>query len=99
MILQVLPEIDLNKAWDVNPNDGSAYGALIVLLVACVLGCVYLIKQERERNKELNDKLHNTLDIFTTKIAEVRESHHELKGVQDKVLYILEDVKEHLLKP
>ncbi len=98
MTLQILPEIDMNKAWDINPHDGSAYGALIVLLISCLLGCVYLIKQERDRNRELSEKLHNTLDLFTNKISEVRESHHELKGVQDKVLYILEDVKSKLLK-
>ncbi len=95
MILQI-ESIDLNKAWDINPNDGSAYGALIVLLVAVILGLIYLLKQERESNKELDNKLHEAFDTVTDKLTEVKTGHFEVKGIQEKILYILEDLKNKL---
>ena len=95
MILQI-EGIDLNRAWDVNPNDGSAYGALVVILIAVILGLIYLLKQERDSNKELDSKLHEAFDTVTEKLTEVKQSHFEVKGLQDKILYILEDLKNKL---
>lgn len=96
MILLQIEGIDLNKAWDVNPNDGSAYGALIVLLVGVILGLIYLLKQERDSNKELDSKLHEAFDTVTDKLMEVKTGHFEVKGIQEKILYILEDLKNKL---
>ena len=95
MILQV-EGIDLNRAWDVNPNDGSAYGALVMLLIFAIIGLVFLLKQERNRNNELNDKLHDAFDTVTDKLSEVKTGHFEVKGNQEKILYILEDLKNKL---
>lgn len=87
---------DVNKMWEISPYDASAYGALIVVLVS---GVIYLSRQLSKKDDkiaELTDKMHSALDIVSEKLVEVKTSNSDLKTIQEKVIYILEDVKNKL---
>lgn len=95
-------EVDINRAWEINPYDASAYGAIVVILIMAV---IYLAKKLAEKEKEIRDlylKLHEITDVLGDKLNEIKSiteitSERNL-SVKDKIMYILEDIKNRLNK-
>lgn len=95
-------DIDINRAWEVNPYDASAYGAIVVLLLVSI---IYLAKQLTNKEKEtkvLYEKLHNITDILGDKLNEIKQltdmNNEKNIGFKEKIMYILEDIKTKLIK-
>jgi hypothetical protein len=95
-------DVDINRAWEINPYDASAYGAIIVLLLL-TLG--YFVKKLSEKEKEITElyfKIHQITDVMTDKLNEIKTfseiSTEKSINVKDKILYILEDIKSRLIK-
>jgi hypothetical protein len=95
-------EVDINRAWEINPYDASAYGAIVVILLGAVM---YLAKKLSEKEKEIKElyvKLHEITDVLGDKlneiksITEMRSERH--LSIKEKIMYILEDIKNRLNK-
>ncbi len=111
MIFLQVENIDLNRAWEISPYNGMAYGALIIVLIMVMAGIIYLLKKEMEENsllnkenKELNSKVHMYADIMLGKITElqssynqIKENNHEMRTFKEKILYVLEDLKAYVM--
>lgn len=87
---------DLSKVWEISPYDASAYGALVFILMAAVIYLTKLTKSKDDKIHELTDKMHQALDIVTEKLVEVRATNMENKVAQEKMMFILEDLKHTL---
>lgn len=95
-------EIDINRAWEINPYDASAYGAIIVLLIVAV---GYFAKKLTEKEKEIKilyEKLHDIADVLGDKLSEIKglteiTSERNL-SVKDKIMYLLEDIRNRINK-
>ena len=95
-------EVDINRAWEINPYDASAYGAIVVILLAAVM---YLVKKLAEKEKEIKElyvKLHEITDVLGDKLNEIKSitemTSERNMNVKDKIMYILEDIKNKLNK-
>jgi thiamine biosynthesis lipoprotein ApbE len=95
-------DIDVNRAWEVNTYDASAYGALLVILIAII---IYLGKKLSEKEKEIKqlyDKIHTITEVMSDKLSEIKTfteiSTEKNIGIKERILYILEDIKQRLLK-
>lgn len=87
---------NLEKVWEISPYNTMAYGALVFILMSAVLYLGRQVKAKDDKIAELNDKMHDALDVVSEKLVEVKTFNLDLKGVQEKVLYILEDIKFRL---
>jgi hypothetical protein len=86
-------EIDVNRAWEISPYNGLAYGALIVLL--CVV-IIYLKKEYDKAQiyiKEQSERIHTILTETVDKVSEFRQDK-ELK--HEKVMNVLENIMTQL---
>lgn len=111
MIFLQVENIDLNRAWEISPYNGMAYGALIIVLIMGMAGIVYLLKKEMDENyllnkenKELNSKVHMYADVMIGKITELQSSYNQIKEnnseiriFKEKILYVLEDLKSYVV--
>ena len=95
-----LVELDINRAWEVNPYDASAYGTIVVLLIAVI---IYLSKKLTEKETQINtlyDKIHSITDVMTEKLSEIKTltevSTEKNIGLKEKIIYILDDIKARL---
>ena len=95
-------EVDINRAWEINPYDASAYGAIVVILLGAVM---YLVKKLAEKEKEIKElyvKLHEITDVLGDKLNEIKSitemTSERNMNVKDKIMYILEDIKNKLNK-
>ena len=93
-------ELDINRAWEVNPYDASAYGTIVVLLLALV---IYLGKKLTEKEAQINtlyDKIHSITDVMSEKLSEIKTlteiSTEKNIGLKEKIIYILDDIKTRL---
>lgn len=105
MVLQIgATDIDLNRAWEINPYNGLAYGGLIMLLICTTvfLGFAFwkyvektdlIIKEKDGQIRELADTQNKALDVLISKITEIKESHINSKEV---LLLVLNDIKDKL---
>lgn len=103
MILQIgATDIDINRAWDIDPYNGLAYGGLIVLLICTTvfLGFAFwkyiektdaIIRDKDLQIRELADNGNKALDVLISKITEIKESHINSKEV---ILLVLNDIKD-----
>jgi len=96
-----ITDIDINKAWEISPYNGLAYGALIlVLCVICmVIGWTFnkyvektdlLISEKDKVIRESYEKTHQIADVLSEKLSELKG---ENKTSKEKIIYILEDIK------
>ena len=99
-----ITDIDINRAWEINPYDGTAYGALIVFLAIAIGGiCWYFLKQIEKKDeiikekdiyiKQIHDKTHEIADVMTEKLIELKHSNETTK---EKMLNVFEIIKEKL---
>lgn len=95
-------DIDVNRAWEVNPYDASAYGALLIILIGII---IYLVKKLSEKEKEIKqlyEKIHTITDVMTDKLSEIKTfteiSTEKNISIKERILYILEDIKQRLVK-
>jgi hypothetical protein len=93
MILQA--EIDINRAWEISPYNGLAYGALIVVLCLVIWYFKNELDKANEYNKALVDRVHDMAEETANKITEMKQSGELING---KVLNYLEQIKERLNK-
>lgn len=83
-----------------NPYDASAYGTIVVLLIAVI---IYLSKKLTEKETQINtlyDKIHSITDVMTEKLSEIKTltevSTEKNIGLKEKIIYILDDIKARL---
>lgn len=100
MVLFQIADIDINRAWEISPYNGAAFGALVV-----VLGCViwYFLKQIEKKDeiikekdqyiKDTQNKTHEIADVMTEKLTELKHSNENTK---EKMLHFFEIIKEKL---
>lgn len=80
-----------DNIWAINPSNSGAYGALLFVLIASV---IYLSKQiviKDNKIHELTTKLHEALDLVTNKLHDIKLSHSELKALNEKTLFYIEN--------
>lgn len=97
--------LDINRAWEISPYNGAAFGALVV-----VLGVIayYFMKQAEKKQEYINTiigKVHELSDAMADKLEDISANSHNhhnqnerIMSQNDKVIYILEDVKRRLDK-
>ena len=107
MLLQIgVSEIDINRAWEINPYNGLAYGGLIMLLICTNLFVCWafykyiektdnIIKEKDLQVRETSETSNKALEVLINKITEIRESHINSKEV---ILLVLNDMKDKLNK-
>ena len=95
--------LDVNRAWEISPYNGAAFGALVV-----VLGVIayYFMKQAEKKQEYIDSiisKVHELSDATVEKLHEIRDNAHmhqvqseHIKSQNEKLIYILEDVKRRL---
>lgn len=95
--------LDVNRAWEISPYNGAAFGALVV-----VLGLIayYFMRQAEKKQEYINtiiSKVHELSDATVEKLHEIRDNaqahqmqNEQIKSQNDKLIYILEDVKRRL---
>lgn len=95
--------LDVNRAWEISPYNGAAFGALVV-----VLGLIayYFMKQAEKKQDYINtiiSKVHDLSDATVEKLGEIRENaqmHHtqneQIKHQNERLIYMLEDMKRRL---
>ena len=93
MILQT--DIDINRAWEISPYNGLAYGALIVVLCLVIWYFKNELDKANEYNKALVDRVHDMAEETANKITEMKQSGELING---KVLNYLEQIKDTLNK-
>jgi hypothetical protein len=93
-------EIDLNRAWEISPYNGAAFGALIVVMGAIIYYFVKqldkkdeIIKEKDHLIKMMNDKAHESIDVITEKLTEIKYSKD---SQNEKIVMMLEHLKEIL---
>lgn len=79
--------------WTINPSSSTAYGALLMLLIASVIYLSKQVQSKDEKIHELTNKLHLALDIVTDKLNDVKNTHRDIKSLSEKILYIIENKK------
>lgn len=104
MVLFQVTDIDINRAWEISPYNGTAFGALIVFLLVAI-GAIswYFLKQIEKKDeiikekdqyiKDTHDKTHEIADVMTEKLTELRHSNENTK---EKMLHFFEIIKEKL---
>jgi hypothetical protein len=102
MVLFQITDIDINKAWEISPYNGYAFGALIMVLMASIYALSYfflkelakkdeIIKEKDTHIKEIHDKTHEAIDVMSEKLVEMKYS----KDAQnDKIVMMLEHLKD-----
>lgn len=86
MIALQITDIDINRAWEINPYDGTAYGALIVFLAIAIGGlCWYFLKELAAKN-----------EIIAQKDLDIKEKDKQLKEVHDKTHEIIDVMNDKL---
>lgn len=101
-----MPEIDVNRAWEISPYNGTAFGALIVFLALAIWGLSYyflkaldkkdeIIKEKDAHIKEIHEKTHEAIDVMNDKLTELKYSNDTTK---EKILSVFEVLKEKLNK-
>lgn len=95
-------DIDINRAWEVNPYDASAYGAIVVLMIVSIIYLSKKLTNKENEIKELYTKLHEITDVLGDKLNEIKgitEIGTERNiNVKEKILYVLEDIKNRIIK-
>jgi hypothetical protein len=102
MVLFQMTDLEINKAWEISPYNGAAFGALIVVLG----GVIWyfhnqlnkkdeIIKEKDELIKILHDKTHEAVDVMSEKLTEIKHSNDNNK---EKIIMFLEIIKEKLNK-
>lgn len=105
MQLQI-SDIDINRAWEISPYNGGAFGALIVVLMIAIGALSYfflkelskkddIIKEKDLQIKEMHLKTHEAVDVMNEKLVELKFSNDSTK---DKIVMMLENLKELLNK-
>jgi len=105
MQLQI-SDLDINKAWEISPYNGLAFGALIVVLMVAIGALTYfflkelskkddIIKEKDLHIKEMHLKTHEAIDVMSEKLVELKYSHD---GTKDKIVMMLEHLKDLLNK-
>lgn len=111
-LFQEVSPIDLNRAWDINPYNGLGYGAVVLILGYIAYYFKNQVERERaevQKKQEYIDtiigKIHELGDTMTDKMEDLsthtqntNQILHDHKSQNDKVIYILEDVKRRLEK-
>lgn len=102
MVLLQIENIDLNKAWEISPYNGAAYGGIVVILIFAIW---YLVKQlekadealveERKVTATLFDKVHTISEELGNKLVEAK---HGSEMNTTKVVSLIELVLERLKK-
>lgn len=101
-----MPEVDINKAWEISPYNGTAFGALIVFLTIAIWGLTYyfmkqldkkdvIIKEKEDYIKEIHVKTHEAIDVMTEKLTELKYSNDATK---EKFISFFEIIKDKLNK-
>lgn len=88
--------IDLNKVWEINPYNGTAFGALIVLLLAVIYYLYKTIQEQKEDLKQKSDEQKLIIDRFHEKSDIIKEKLIEVKFALDGLNNTSEDVKNKI---
>ncbi len=105
MQLQI-SDLDINRAWEISPYNGLAFGALIVVLLVVIGALTYfflkelskkddIIKEKDLQIKEMHFKTHEAVDVMNEKLVELKFSNDSTK---DKIVMMLENLKDLLNK-
>jgi hypothetical protein len=95
MILQ--GDIDINRAWEISPYNGLAYGAIVILLVAVAWYFKNLAENKEAYIRELVVKTHDLADNVGEKLYDLKQSkeinHAKIIGMLDEIRHLLNNIK------
>ena len=97
-----MDSVNVDKLWEISPYNGTAFGAVVVLLLLAVYYFIralsakdVIIKEKEGQNLELINKLHSISDVIGEKLTDIKQSHDVHS---DKILYILNEIKKKVDK-
>lgn len=95
MILQT--DIDINRAWEISPYNGLAYGAIVVLLVAVAWYFKNLAENKEAYIRELVVKTHDLADNVAEKLSDLKQSkeinHSNVISMLNEIRNLLNNIK------
>jgi hypothetical protein len=102
VLFQNITDLDINRAWEISPYNGFAFGALVVVLMVVIWSLSYfflkelskkddIIKEKDIHIKDIHDKTHEAIDVMSEKLVDLKYS----KDAQnEKIVMMLEHLKE-----
>lgn len=91
MILQT--DLDLNRAWEISPYNGLAFGALIIVLGIVIYRLYILYTEAIQYNHQQSERIHSIAEETLNKVGEIKQDR-EIK--HEKVMHFLENISEKL---
>ena len=91
MILQ--GDISLDRAWEISPYNGAAYGGIVVLFIIIIYYLIKQLEKKEEYIQKQNDKLHEVIDDLGVKLVELKSTKTESS---EKILFVLDLIKQRL---
>jgi hypothetical protein len=95
MILQT--DIDINRAWEISPYNGLAYGAIVVVLIAIAWYFKNLAENKEIYIRELVNKTHELADNVGDKLSDLKQSkeinHTKIVDMLGEIRNLLNNIK------
>lgn len=95
MILQT--DLDINKAWEISPYNGLAYGAIVVVLIVIAWYFKNLAENKEIYIRELVNKTHELADNVGDKLSDLKQSkeinHTKIVDMLGEIRNLLNNIK------
>ena len=95
MILQT--DIDINRAWEISPYNGLAYGAIVVVLIVIAWYFKNLAENKEIYIRELINKTHELADNVGDKLSDLKQSkeinHTKIVDMLGEIRNLLNNIK------
>jgi hypothetical protein len=95
MILQT--DIDINRAWEISPYNGLAYGAIVVVLIVVAWYFKNLAENKEIYIRELVNKTHELADNVGDKLSDLKQSkeinHTKIVDMLGEIRNLLNNIK------
>jgi len=95
MILQA--DIDINRAWEISPYNGLAYGAIVVVLIVIAWYFKNLAENKEIYIRELVNKTHELADNVGDKLSDLKQSkeinHTKIVDMLGEIRNLLNNIK------
>jgi|CXWK01.1.fsa_nt_gi hypothetical protein len=95
MILQT--DIDINRAWEISPYNGLAYGAIVVVLIVIAWYFKNLAENKEIYIRELVNKTHELADNVGDKLSDLKQSkeinHTKIVDMLGEIRNLLNNIK------